>query len=231
LQTPGHDMRKRDLPKRDLPKHDLPKHDLGSLPTPAWSMGGDVSQETVGQRLRARREHLGESLETVVRDTRLSRQAIEAIEADDYASISSDFYVRGFLKIYARYLEFDTEVVLDAYERQTSVSRLVTTGEPEEHDDVHTYFQVQAPKGRTLSPAQGLLLFITAATLAVFMMSVNRGKSEHPAVAQRPAVTAPGTPATATTGGRLPGVTPPSGTAIPGVSSRASAAPGDATRR
>lgn len=207
------------------------KHDFGSLPSPAWSMGGDVSQETVGQRLCARREHLGESIETVVRDTRLSRQAVEAIEADDYTSISSDFYVRGFLKIYARYLEFDPEIVLDAYERQTSVSRLVTTGEPEEHEEVHTYFQVQAPKGRTLSPAQGLLLFITAATLVVFMMSVSRGKAERPAVAQRPAVTAPGTPATATTGGRLPGVTPPTGANVRGAPVRASTAPGDATRR
>ncbi|MCO4760405.1 MAG: helix-turn-helix domain-containing protein [Myxococcales bacterium] len=195
MHTPGEEMRS-----------------LGSLPAPAWS--SDLSQESVGQRLRARREQLGESMESVLRDTRLSRQAVEALEADDYESISSDFYVRGFLKIYARYLEFDPVVVLEAYDRQTSVSRLVTTGEPEEHDEVHTYFQVQAPKGRTLSPAQILLLFITATTLVVFMLSVNKGKKVRPEVARRPAVTAPGTPATATNGGRLPLVAPtrPNGT-------------------
>ncbi len=198
-------------------------------------MGADLSQETVGQRLRARRDQLGESFETVVRDTRLSRQAVEALEADDYDAISSEFYVRGFLKIYARYLEFDPEVVLDAFERQTSVSRLVTTGEPEEQDEVRTYFQVQAPKGRTLSPAQGLLLFITAATLVAFMMSVNRSSADRPKVAHNPAVTAPTTPATATNGGRLPGVAPRRTSEgqgrNPGSTSRAVAAPGDAPRR
>lgn len=184
---------------------------FGVLPTPSWAADVDHGPETVGQRLRARREQLGETFETVVRDTRLSRQAIEALEADDFGAISSAFYARGFLKIYARYLEFDPEVVLEAYDRQTSLGRFVPTGEPEERQPVTTYFQVQAPKKQLLTPAQGLLLFITAATLVVFMISLNRGKSEDTKVARRPAVTAPGTPATAATGGHLPGVIPGTG--------------------
>ncbi len=196
--TPGNDMRSPD-PRVALPS---------SGDAMSWH-GGDNAHETVGKRLRRRREQLGESIDNVVRDTRLARAAVEALEADSYEGISSDFYIRGFLKIYARYLEFDPEAVLDAYERQTSVSRLVHSGEPDDRSLVPNYFQAQAPTtSRTLSPAQVFLLLITAATLVVFMLSVNRNAKTGPEVARRPGVTAPDTPATATTGGRLPAVVP-----------------------
>lgn len=167
-------------------------------------------QETVGSRLRARRESLGESIDNVVRETRLSRQIIEALEADDRDSLSSDFYTRGFLKIYARYLEFDPAVVLDAYERQSTMSRLLESGEADGDGEVPNYFRAQpvATSSRGLSPSQIFLLVMTILVVVGFMLSVNKSNKSAPAVAERPAVAAPGTPATATTGGKIPGVVP-----------------------
>ena len=169
--------------------------------------------ETVGARLRRRREQLGESIDNVVRETRLSRQAVEAIEADQYEGISSDFYARGFLKIYARYLEFDPEAVLEAYGRQTTVSRLLHSGEEDLQDGVQNYFRAQPVKSvsRGFSPAQTFLLVMMVLIIVGFMLSVNKSHKPGPAVAERPAVSAPGTPATATNGGKVPGVAPRTG--------------------
>jgi len=171
------------------------------------------STDSVGIRLRRRREQLGESIDNVVRETRLSKQTIEAIEADQYEGISSDFHTRGFLKIYARYLEFDPVAVLEAYDRQTTVSRLIHSGEDDNSDIVPNYFRAQpvTSTSRGLSPAQTFLLVMTALIIVGFMLSVNRSNETRPDVAARPGVSAPGTPATATNGGQVPGVAPRGG--------------------
>lgn len=153
----------------------------------AWH-GADFT--TAGQRLRARREALGVPVEAIVRKTRMPRRTIERIEADDFDAIGADFYVRGFIKLYAEHLGMGLAPLIEAYETQIALNAMPAA------EAVPDYFQARAEPARSLSPAQIFLLVVCAATLVVFMMSVQKQNGSH-VVAKRPAITAPGTPATA----------------------------------
>ena len=163
---------------------------------------------TVGARLRARREKMRLRVDEVVRETRLPKRSILALERDDFDSISGAFYVRGFLRVYARHLGLDALQVLEAYEVQVQPDiELVAVS-----DEVPSYFRSQQGSSRTLSPMQLLLLFVTAATLVVFMLSMSRNRGADD-LASRPAVTGPESPATAKIGAREGGTAVPASTA------------------
>ncbi len=151
---------------------------------------------TVGELLRTRREYHGEDVTQVVNATRLPRRALLALERDDFDEIAGAFYVRGFLRVYAGHLRLEPEMVLERYENQVAIAPVY---EEEPVAEVPDYFRTRRGSVRSLSPAQLFLLLITAATLVVFMLSINRQRV-HDKVASRPGVTAPGTPATATIG-------------------------------
>jgi len=151
---------------------------------------------TVGELLRTRREYQGEDVASVAAATRLPRRAILALERDAFDEISGAFYVRGFLRVYAGHLKLEAETVLERYENQVAI-RPVYDEEPAA--EVPDYFRTRRGSMRSLSPAQLFLLLITAATLVVFMLSINRQRVSDK-VASRPGVTAPSTPATATIG-------------------------------
>lgn len=60
--------------------------------------------ETVGQKLLQARTHRGISLEEAARATRIRCHYLQALEADDLASLPSPAQYRGFLRLYADYL-------------------------------------------------------------------------------------------------------------------------------
>jgi len=175
------------LPPRSAPPQELPESQTSFVADRCRS---------VGELLRTRREYLGHTVVQVVDATRLPRRALEALEQDNFDEIAGAFYVRGFLRVYAGYLKLEPEIVLERYENQVAIAPVY---EDEPVAEVPDYFRTKRSKVRSLSPAQLFLLLITAATLVVFMLSINRQRV-HDKVASRPGVTAPGTPATATIG-------------------------------
>lgn len=159
-----------------------------SAASPTWQPA-DFS--TAGQRLRARREALGIPVEAIARKTRMPRRTVERIEADDYDAIGAEFYVRGFIKLYAEHLGMPAAPLIETYESQHA---LVLSTDSDE--SMPQYFQGPAEPTRSLGPAQVFLLVVCAATLLGFMMSVQKQRGAR-SVAKRPAISAPGTPATA----------------------------------
>jgi cytoskeletal protein RodZ len=147
---------------------------------------------TVGARLRLRREKLRLRVDDVSRETRIPKRSLLALERDDFDSISGAFYVRGFLRVYASHLGLDALQVLEAYEAQVQPELDPAVAS----DDVPSYFRSQQGPSRTLSPMQLLLLFVTAATLVVFMLSMSRNRGADN-VASRPTVAGSESPATA----------------------------------
>jgi cytoskeletal protein RodZ len=65
--------------------------------------------------LRQARLDRGASLADVEAETRIRRRYLEALEAEDYASLPATVYTRGFIRSYARYLGLDPELALDLY--------------------------------------------------------------------------------------------------------------------
>jgi len=66
----------------------------------------------LGELLRSMREAKGISLEQAEKDTRVRRQYLEALEAEDFEQMPAEVYVRGFLRNYALYLGLDPEEAL-----------------------------------------------------------------------------------------------------------------------
>jgi cytoskeletal protein RodZ len=71
--------------------------------------------ESVGQKLRETRELHNFSLEQVARDTHISKQYLEALEQEQFATIPGETYIIGFLRNYAEYLSLNPEEIVTLY--------------------------------------------------------------------------------------------------------------------
>lgn len=71
-----------------------------------------IPTETLGQRLRKAREAKQLSLAAVEEATRIRRQYLEALEADQYDALPGTVFLRGFVRNYALFLGLDPEELL-----------------------------------------------------------------------------------------------------------------------
>lgn len=72
----------------------------------------ELDQASVGQILRDAREAQGLTLENAAIRLRLMQRQIEAMEADDFASLGQPVFARGFVRNYARLLALAPEALL-----------------------------------------------------------------------------------------------------------------------
>ena len=89
--------------------------------------------ETVGVWLRQAREAKGVSLEEVEAVTRIRPRFLEALEAGDFAVFpGGEVQIRGFLRIYARYLDLPSDKILERYDIEVRGMEAVPLGAPVE---------------------------------------------------------------------------------------------------
>jgi cytoskeletal protein RodZ len=69
----------------------------------------------VGQALRKARTERGIELSEVERVTKIRVKFLQAMEEDRWDALPAPAYARGFLGIYARYLDLDEQALLDKY--------------------------------------------------------------------------------------------------------------------
>ncbi len=70
----------------------------------------------IGTTLRNARIQRGLTIEQAAQDTRISPRFLEALEAEEFASLPAPVYVRGFLRSYANYLRVDAAALLASLE-------------------------------------------------------------------------------------------------------------------
>jgi cytoskeleton protein RodZ len=89
--------------------------------------------DTLGVWLRETRQEKGASLSEAANRTRIRAHLLEALEAGDFAALSGgEVQVRGFLRIYARYLGLPPEQVLARYDSEAHGKELLPPAEVEE---------------------------------------------------------------------------------------------------
>ncbi|HUW50100.1 MAG TPA: RodZ domain-containing protein [Sulfuricella sp.] len=69
-----------------------------------------------GRLLAEARERSGLTVADVARQLRLSTRQIEALEANDHASLPGDTFRRGFIRNYAKLLQIDPEPLLESHQ-------------------------------------------------------------------------------------------------------------------
>jgi len=76
--------------------------------------------KTVGSILKEARVAGNSTLAQVEEATKIRLKFLQAIEADDYSSLPSLSYAKGFVKNYSEYLGLDSGMVLAFFRRQTT---------------------------------------------------------------------------------------------------------------
>ena len=71
--------------------------------------------DSIGETLRVARHAKKVALEDVSRATKIKLDTLEKLEADEFTSLASPMYTKGFLKIYAEYLGLDSAEIVAAY--------------------------------------------------------------------------------------------------------------------
>lgn len=74
--------------------------------------------KTIGSILKEKRKEKKLTLEKISDDTKIRTVYLKALEDGDYAKFSSEVYLKGFLKNYAKYLDVNTEKALALYRRE-----------------------------------------------------------------------------------------------------------------
>jgi len=120
-----------------------------------------IEQQTIGSRLREAREGKGLSLEDVARTTRISRGYLQALEEDDSDKLPSEAYARGFLRVYAQFLNVAAEELVVQPEHCTAGCQ--KEGEPGNSTTIRSCSEL-SPQARTV--LQKVLPFV----LVVFVI-------------------------------------------------------------
>jgi len=83
-----------------------------------------MSEQSIGQILKARRTELGFNLSEAEARTNVQKLYIVALEMDDYSAFPGEFYVKAYLKQYAEKLGLDATDLLLAHEAGTGLTTL-----------------------------------------------------------------------------------------------------------
>ena len=70
--------------------------------------------ESIGQRLKQEREARRLTLEKAAEATHIRPQYLQALENDDYSAMSSAAQGRGFLRLYADFLELNVNEIVSS---------------------------------------------------------------------------------------------------------------------
>lgn len=134
----------------------------------------EVVVATIGAQLRAIREVKGLSVSDVAAQIRLAPRQIEALEANDMASLPELPFVRGFVRSYAKLLGMDAQPLLAALP------------DPYANSELHTPASVELPFNVKQLSVQQSRMWLMAATgiavLAIIFALWNRASpAPHPA--------------------------------------------------
>lgn len=72
----------------------------------------------VGKYLKQAREKYNYTLEEMTDLTNIEIKYLQALEAEEYDMLPSPFYVRAFIRTYAKYLNLNVHSVIHLYESQ-----------------------------------------------------------------------------------------------------------------
>ena len=68
-----------------------------------------------GDRLRQGREARGVTFDAVLKETRIARRYLDALERSDLEALPGGAFNRGYIRSYAKFVGFDPLPILEAY--------------------------------------------------------------------------------------------------------------------
>ncbi len=80
---------------------------------------------TLGEKLKKIRKKSGVSLAEIAVQTKIKKDYLRKIESGNYKDLPFDVYVKGFLRSYAKYLNLDSEKVIEQFNKEIGVRESV----------------------------------------------------------------------------------------------------------
>jgi cytoskeleton protein RodZ len=171
-----------------------------------------IEMAGVGEALRKARTERGIELSEVERVTKIREKFLQAMEEDRWDALPAPAYARGFLSIYARYLDLDEAALLDRYATTVEADRPEPIPESVIKPGV---LRQNRPARRGLAIELEPVAKVAAGVIAVVIVglviigsvggSSNSGGGEKPKGGHRHGGTRPATTTSTTTGTAPPG--------------------------
>lgn len=140
----------------------------------------------IGETLVAARRQQGVALSDAAAETRVRESYLAALEAEDFAALGGDVYVKGFLRSYARFLRLDPEPLIAAYR-----------AEYEHHDDdisplgQRPVAPLPSERSPTMVIGAGLVLVVVAVLALIGWLGGNDDDPADVGLAPAPVETSP----------------------------------------
>ena len=133
--------------------------------------------DSIGHTLRNERQLKQLSLEELAQTTRIPIKSLQQIEADDFAQLPGDVFVRGFVRSYAKALGMDSDPLLQRIEadrrQQDQLAVVGLVGEPE--------------RARRVGVAVAMIILLFLFTLALSIVLRPRRHDRPAELSQAPA--------------------------------------------
>ncbi|MBU0673549.1 MAG: DUF4115 domain-containing protein [Proteobacteria bacterium] len=127
-------------------------------------MNTERQQETLGHIFKSERTNQGKTLEEAAETTRIHIKQLQALEKDDFDSLPAEVFVRGFIRLYAKFLGMDQDKAIRHYFTQLNRSPNDTLQKP---------YHQQILTGEPLSRKPGnFMVGRTAAIMGIFILLI-----------------------------------------------------------
>jgi len=140
------------------------------------------SSISFGEYLKTVRLEKGIRLSDISSQTRISKDTLKALEAEDHARLPAEVFVKGFIRAYSRVVGADGDVAIQRFD----------DSRPPVDEGCRFKLDETRPRKRTGARLLiGLCVFVVIAAVAVFVMRPAKSvKTSEPAGPPRPAATA-----------------------------------------
>ncbi|MFB0566513.1 MAG: helix-turn-helix domain-containing protein [Candidatus Aminicenantaceae bacterium] len=99
---------------------------------------------SIGQELKRERGLRGITLKEIAESTKINLRFLQALENDELDLIPGEFFIKGILRAYAKYIGLDEEYVLNKYYEDTLLKKQELEKEKEKRKGTPVIFQKKA---------------------------------------------------------------------------------------
>ena len=138
---------------------------------------------SIGQELKRERELRGISLEEIADTTKINIRFLSALEEDRLDLLPEQFFTRGIIRTYAKYLGLDEQNSLNTYLEGMQIQETQVTSDEEKNPEVSEEAE-SSPKEKKISLLFALMVLVLIAIIVVMYIVIRKEENPPPDTAK-----------------------------------------------
>lgn len=135
----------------------------------------------IGEKLKEAREEIGISIEEAAEDLKLRQSQIENIEAGNIEAFQDVFYLKYFIRDYAKYLGLDKEELIDDfneylfdYTSKLSIDQIKKEAKEKKDDNkkIHSPYTMESKKERINQIVTYVIIGVLLVVIGYFVVTI-----------------------------------------------------------